>query len=58
MHGRIHDGIVLSGVLSLWVPTFINVMQHVFGCTMRVLVSLWVALLCLLIHRLFICLFV
>lgn len=56
MHGRIHDEIMLSGILSLWVPTFINVKQHVFGCTMRVLVSSWVALLCLLIHKLFICL--
>lgn len=44
MYGRVHDGIMSSRVLSLWVLAFINVKQCVFGCAMRVLADLWFCL--------------
>lgn len=44
MQGSSHDGIVLYGGRSLWLPTFINVKHPVLGCALRVLASAW--LLC------------
>ena len=47
-----HEGFVLSGFLTLRVPTFMNVKHWVVRCTMRVLASECVALLCRLISKL------
>jgi len=57
-HGRSHDGMVFSGVRSLIFPAFMSVKHLVVGCAISVLAIAWTALLCLLVRRLFMCLFV
>jgi hypothetical protein len=58
MHGSDHDGMVLLGVWSFILPVLICVKQFVVGMAFSVLASTCIALLCCLVLRLFMCLFV
>ena len=49
---------VFSGVHLLSFPTFMSVKHLVVGCASNVLTIAWIALLCWLVQRLFMCLFV
>lgn len=56
-HGSNHEGMVLSCVQFVVLPTFINVKHWVFRWANNVLVSAWIALLWRFVLRLFLCLF-
>ena len=57
-HGKSHEGMALSGALSLMCPTLITV-KHLFVGWARIVWALaCTTLLCRLVQRLFMCLFV
>ena len=56
MHGSSHEGMVLSGVRSLMLPTSIRVKQQVVGWASSVFATMHIALLCWFVLRLFMCL--
>ena len=41
VHGSSHDGVVLSGGLSLQVVAFMSLKRFVLGCAFRVLANAW-----------------
>lgn len=55
--GRSHDGMVFSQVQSLNLPKLVSGKHLVAGWARSVLAKACVALLCRLVHRLFVCLF-
>jgi hypothetical protein len=58
-HGMRHDGMVLSGVQFIYMWPAFTILKHlVVGWARRVLARARVALLCWLVHRLYMCLFV
>lgn len=57
MHDSSHDGIVFSRLWSLYFPALISVEHCVLGWANSILTSSCTALLCWLIRRLFMCLF-
>lgn len=52
MHGNSHEGMVLSSVLSLTLPTLSRVIHLIVGCARRVFVIACITLFCLLNHML------
>lgn len=58
MQRNSHESIMLLGVLLLSFPAFINVKHLVVGWARSVSTSMCATLLCLLVLKLFICLFV
>lgn len=58
MHVRSHDRTLLFGVRPLRFQALINIKHYVVGYVLRVLTSLCVALLCQLVSKLLMCLFV
>jgi hypothetical protein len=57
VHGSSHEGMVFSGVRALNLPAFMSVKHHVMGWARIVFASVYIALLCLQVCRLFMCLF-
>ena len=57
MHGSSHKGKVFLGKRLLILPVLISVKQHVDGMAICVVASVCTTLLCLLIQRLFMHLF-
>ena len=58
MHESSHEGMVLSGVQSLMLPSLIRVKRWVVGWVGSVFASACVALLCRFVLRLIMCLLV